>query len=174
MISQDTTHLTEMEFVSFWKLNMRGMGRTHSSLLAWEILARVYRGESLHVTWSGSQVAGFDFCFINIFPACQFSKWSQTHLCGSWGVRAPANMSALRRKLYSKIYIPGRKERGLLLSQNLDNTERKKKNHVTGCLMENSMFFLELQLRPWSQGHWLINAYTLCKENCQSRLGKTC
>lgn len=35
-------------------------------------------GGSLHVTLSGSQVAArclaVDFCFINIFPACQFSK----------------------------------------------------------------------------------------------------
>lgn len=165
VVSHDTTCFIVKEFVGLCEMNIREEGREcMCSLLAREVLARVCGGESLHVTPSGSQVAArclsFDFCFINIFPACQFSKWCQTHLHGSWSVRAPVNMSELRRKFHFKTGIKGRKERGLLLSQSLDSTERE--NHRTGCYIENVLLFLELQLWPWSWGRWLINAHTLC------------
>ena len=64
------------------------------------------------------------------FPACQFSKWKPTHHCGSWSIRAPVNVSELRRKFPSKTGIKGRKETGSCLPQSPDNTKREKNHRV--------------------------------------------
>lgn len=114
------------------------------------------------------------FCFINIFPACQFSKWSQTHLHGSWGIKSPSEIChSWGESSAAKQADKGEKEE-VRSYHRIWATAEGKRIMEGNVKWENVLLFLKHQLRPWSSGHSLIKAYTPHPEKNRSLPCKTC